>query len=186
MRRSKRKSRPRSSLGCGECSRDFTAEHLNPWGRDVEQGVTSGFPSRIDRGMGAGESNPSFLCPHSPVFFIEVIREGPSDRERRDPMACGALRTLPENLFPGWPGRMRRRPRWMLWPPQVAPSTTITRSPRQDRHVQQGARTPSSASLFMTDSVVWAGKKMGGQKTGSFSCPHSPANDPSAPFCRSV
>jgi hypothetical protein len=24
------------------------------------------------------------------------------------------------------------------------------------------------------------------QKTGSFSCPHSPANDPSAPFCHSV
>jgi hypothetical protein len=38
----------------------------------------------------------------------------------------------------------------------------------------------------MTDSAVWAGKKIGGKKGDGFSCLHSPANDPSAPFCRSV
>jgi hypothetical protein len=38
----------------------------------------------------------------------------------------------------------------------------------------------------MTDSAVWAGKKIGGKKWDGFSCPHSPANDPSAPFCHSV
>jgi hypothetical protein len=60
----------------------------------------------------------------------------------------------------------------MLWPPQVATSTTITitSNPKQDKQVQQGARTPSSASLFMTDSAVGAGKKIGGKKQD-----HSPA-----------
>jgi hypothetical protein len=33
-----------------------------------------------------------------------------------------------------------------------------------------GARTPSSAGLSTTNSVVWAGKKMGGKKWDGFSC----------------
>ena len=157
MRRSKRKSRPRSSLGCGECSRDFTAEHQNSSRPDG--GAGSHFLwSKI--GGKRSENSGSHLLP---AIFYQPSSSG-------DPMACGALRTLPENLFPGWPGRMRRRSRWMLWPPQVAPSTTITRSPRQDRQVQQGARTPSSAGLSTTNSVVWAGKKMGGKKWDGFSC----------------
>ena len=50
--------------------------------------------------------------------------------------------------------------------------------PRPDWQGAHGARTPSSASLFMTDSVVWAGKKTGGKKME-----HSPANDPFVAFC---
>jgi hypothetical protein len=38
----------------------------------------------------------------------------------------------------------------------------------------------------MTDSAVWAGKKIGGKKGDGFSCLHSPANDPFTPFCRSI
>ena len=49
-----------------------------------------------------------------------------------------------------------------------------------------GARTPSSAGLFMTNSTERTGKKMGGKKGDGFSCLHSPANDPFTPFCRSI
>jgi hypothetical protein len=123
----------------------------------VEQGVT--FSGQRLAVKDRKTAVPIFYPP----FFTSQVRQEirwhavPFEHSRRifspaGRAGCGAGRG-------GCSGRLKSP----LQPPSPA-------GPRQDKQVQQGARTPSSAGLSTNNSVVWAGKKMGGKKWDGFSC----------------
>jgi hypothetical protein len=135
-----------------------------------------------------GKKWDGFSCPHSPAndpsapFCHSVEFQGRFSKERGRPRPQASPRpTLSFGLAKRWVAKNgmdspANNPPFLSANPRQRFQGRIGRRMEAKEWLHRiisvagRLRTPSSASLSMTDSVVWAGKKIGGKKQD-----HSPA-----------